>query len=135
MSARVVQPEGWPSPKGYANGMLAPPGAAMLFVSGQIAWDTAERLVSDQLEAQFVQALRNVRAVVEAAGGSAQDVVRMTFYVVDKADYARCRPALADGWRAVFGRHYPACTLVEVKDLLEDGALVEIEATAALTPE
>ena len=128
-----VEPEGWKAPRGYANGVVVEAGARLVFVAGQIAWDAEQRLVgAGDLAAQFAQALRNVVSVVEAAGGRAEDLVRMTVYVTDKRAYLAATRAVGAAWRETVGRTYPAMALVQVADLLEDGALVEIEAVAAL---
>lgn len=133
MEFEIIQPDGWAPPKGYSNGMLVRDPASFLFVAGQIAWDAEQRLVGPgDFAAQFAQALRNVVAVVEAGGGRASHLVRVTVYVTDKALYLACARELGETWRAVVGRHYPPMALVQVADLLEPGALVEIEATAAL---
>ena len=133
MKPTIVQPEGWEAPRGYSNGMLAPAGARMLFVAGQIAWDADQVLVGeDDLVAQFRQALANVLAVVAAAGGEAGHLVSLTIFVEEKRDYLRHRSAIGAAYRELMGKHYPAMALVEVSDLLEDGALVEIQGIAAL---
>jgi enamine deaminase RidA (YjgF/YER057c/UK114 family) len=101
-----------------------------LFVAGQIAWDADQRLVgAGDFGAQFAQALGNVRAVLDAAGLPPERVGRVTVYVTDKRAYLAALPAVGQAWRAAFGRHYPAMALVQVADLLEEGAMVEIEAT------
>lgn len=128
-----VEPEGWKAPRGYANGVVVEAGSRLVFVAGQIAWDAEQRLVGrGDFAAQFAQALRNVVAVVEAAGGRAEDLVRMTVYVTDKREYLAATRAVGEAWRESVGRVFPAMALVQVADLLEDGALVEIEAVAAL---
>jgi enamine deaminase RidA (YjgF/YER057c/UK114 family) len=131
---RRVDPRGWPRPKGYANGLLVPPGRSMLFVAGMVGWDATETIVPGGFAAQFEQALRNVVAVVAEAGGRADDVVRMLVFVTDKSEYVAARAELGAAWRRVMGRHYPTMALVEVAGLLEDGAKVEIEAVAAISP-
>lgn len=133
MERRAIEPQGWAAPRGYANGVLVEGAGRLLFVAGQIAWDEAQRLVgAGDLVAQFGQALRNVAAVVQAAGGAPEHLVRMTVYVVDKRDYLARQREIGAVYREALGRHFPAMALVQVADLLEDGALVEIEATAAL---
>jgi enamine deaminase RidA (YjgF/YER057c/UK114 family) len=128
----TVQPAGWAAPKGYSNGVLVR-GGATLHVAGQIAWDAEQRLVgAGDFAAQFHQALLNVRAVVEAAGGRAEHIARLVIYVTDKRLYLGALKEVGAAYRAVLGRHYPAMALLQVADLLETGALVEIEATAAL---
>ena len=134
MRLEPINPADWNAPSGYSNGMLAAEGARMLFVAGQIAWDAKCRLVSDDFVPQFRQALANVVSVVEAAGGEASHIARLTIYVTDRTQYAGALKEIGEAYRAVIGRHYPAMALVEVAGLLEPGALVEIEATAALPP-
>lgn len=128
--SETINPSHWPRPSGYANGILAQ--GRLLAISGQIGWDESGKLVSDAFLQQALQALRNVVAVVRAAGGEPAHLVRLTWYVVDIADYRAALAALGRGYREIVGEHYPAMALVQVADLLEDGALVEIEATAVL---
>ncbi len=133
MRLAAIQPEGWKPPRGYVNAVAVDGASRLVFVAGQIAWDADQRLVgAGDMGAQFGRALENVVACVRAAGGEPEHVVRMTVYVTDKRQYLAAVKAIGERWRALFGRHYPAMSLVEVADLLEDGALVEIEATAAL---
>ena len=133
MRIEPIQPDGWAPAKGYSNGMLVEGHARLLFVAGQIAWDAEQRLVGDgDFAAQFRQALANVVAVVRAAGGEPQHIVRLTMYVVDKRAYEAALKDVGAAYRDVVGKHYPAMALVQVADLLEPGALVEIEGTAAL---
>ena len=133
MKIEPIEPAGWPRPKGYSDGMLATNASRMLFVAGQIAWDEQHRLVgAGDVAAQFAQALRNVVAVVRAAGGWPDHIVRMTVYVKDKRQYLARTREIGAAWREILGKHFPAMALVQVADLLEEGALVEIEATAAL---
>ena len=128
--ARTINPEELGAPRGYSHGVLAPAGSRLLFVAGQVGWDRAQRIVAPDFAAQFAQALDNVLAVVRAAGGRPEHLVRMTLYVQDKTSYMESLKALGEAWRARMGRHYPAMTLVEVSALLEEGALVEIESVA-----
>ncbi len=133
MQMHVLQPEGWAAPKGYSNGIAVDGAARLVFTAGQIAWDPAGRLVgAGDFATQFRQALANTIAVVEAAGGGAQHLVRLTVYVTDKRAYLRSLKEVGAAWRDLVGRHYPAMALVQVADLVEDGALVEIEGTAAI---
>ena len=127
---KTIQPEGWAPAKGYANGMVAE--GRFLFIGGQVGWTADEVLVSDDFVAQTEQALRNIAAVVEAAGGTVADIVRLTWYVTDKRAYLARQRELGEIYRRVMGRHFPAMSLVVVAGLVEDGALVEIEATAVL---
>jgi len=128
----VIQPESLAAARGYSNGLLFPAGGRLLFVAGQIGWDRDERLVSPEIAPQFEQALRNVVDVVRAAGGGPEHIGRFTIYVTDKARYTAARKEIGAAYRALMGRAYPAMALVQVADLLEEGALVEIEATAVL---
>jgi len=127
---KVVEPAGWPRAAGYSHGVAAK--GTLVFVSGQIGWDDKGRLVDDDLPGQTKVALSNVVSIVAAAGGRPDDIVRMTWYVVDKNDYVAKRRAIGEAYRAVMGRHFPSMSVVEVGGLIEDGALVEIEATAVL---
>ncbi len=134
MKLVVVEPPGWKAPKGYANGVLIENAGRLLHVAGQIAWDAEQRLVGrGDFAAQFEQALANVCAVVQAAGGEPAQLVKLTIYVVDKRAYLAATRACGEAWKRHVGRHWPAMALVQVADLLEDGALVEIEAVAALS--
>ena len=126
--SRIVQPDGWKRPRGYSNGVAA--RGEQIFVAGQIGWNEREELVSADFVEQTAQALRNVVAVLEAAGASAEHLVRMTWYVTDKREYASRAKEIGEAYREIIGAVYPAMTLVQVADLLEDGAKVEIEATA-----
>jgi len=133
----IIQPEGWAMPRGYSNGVLAPAGRRLLCVAGQIGWDSDGHLVEpplgvDRFLCQFAQALQNVAAIVQAAGGKPSDVLSLRIYVTDKRRYLQHLKAVGTAYRAIFADHYPAMALVQVADLLEEGALVEIEALAAL---
>jgi len=133
MQIEIVQPEGWKKPKGYANGVVLAGASRLVFVAGQIAWDAEEQLVGrGEFGAQFEQALRNVVAVLAAAGAKPEHIVRLSVYVTDKQMYVAHAKKIGVIWKDLVGRHYPAMTLVEVADLLEAGALVELEATAAI---
>ena len=127
---KVVEPAGCPRGAGYSHGIAA--DGTVIFVSGQVGWDAEQRLVSDDLAGQTRAALANVVAIVAAAGGLPEHIARMTWYVVDKRDYTSQRGAIGEAYRSVMGRHYPSMSVVEVHGLIEDGALVEIEATAVL---
>lgn len=128
----LINPEALGAPKGYSNGVLVPAGRDLLFVAGQVGWDGAQKIVGDDFAAQFHQALKNVVTTIEAAGGSPTDLVRMTVYVTDKEQYRAALKQVGAAWRELVGRHFPAMTLVQVAALLEPGAKVELEATAAL---
>ncbi len=130
MSKRIIHPAGWAAAKGYANGMLSENG--VLYVGGQIGWDSDQTFRTQDFIGQMTQALANVRAVVEAAGGEVADIVRLTWYVVDKTQYLQRQREVGTAYRSVMGRHFPAMTMVVVAGLIEDEALVEIEATAEI---
>lgn len=127
-----INPQALGAPRGFSHGVLAPAGARLLFVAGQVGWDGEQVLAPGGFTAQFARALDNIRTVVEAAGGRVEEICRFTIYVTDRALYERELSAVGEAYRRVMGRHFPAMALVEVAALLEPGALVEIEATAAL---
>ena len=130
MKPQAVLPEGWPRPKGYANGVVAQ--GRMLFLAGMIGWDADGVFHSDDFGAQARQALRNVADVLQAAGGSSAHIVRMTWYVTDKREYLAAARDVGQAFREIIGNYDIAMTAVEVKALIEDRAKVEIEATAVL---
>lgn len=129
---RLINPVELGAPSGYSNGALAPAGARILFVAGQIGWNREKQIVSHSFVEQFELALTNVMAVVTEAGGKPEDVARLTVYVTDKEQYEADLAGLGRAYRRIMGRHYPAMALVEVQALLEPGAMVEIEGTAAI---
>lgn len=125
----VLLPEGWPRPVGYANGIAA--SGRLVFVAGQVGWDIAGNFAV-ALVPQVRQALENVVAVLHAARAEPRHLVRMTWYVRDLEAYSGTRRQIGEVYRQVIGATYPAMTLVQVSGLLEDRALVEIEATAVV---
>jgi enamine deaminase RidA (YjgF/YER057c/UK114 family) len=127
---QIILPEGWPRPKGYANGVVA--SGRQLHVAGMIGWDAQGRFHSDDFAQQARQALRNVADVLEAAGARAEHIVRMTWYVTDKREYLAAAPAIGQAFRELIGHYGIAMTAVEVRALMEDRAKVEIEVTAVL---
>jgi len=130
--SETVNPQGWPRPRGYSNGVAASvgPHGRLLAIAGQIGWNERNELVAGGIAEQTAQALRNIVAVLRAANGDAGHLVRLTWYVTDRRAYQAAEKAIGTAYREILGDHYPAMTLVQVADLLEDGALVEIEATA-----
>jgi enamine deaminase RidA (YjgF/YER057c/UK114 family) len=126
---QVLQPSGWPAPKGYANGMAA--DGRLVVTGGVIGWDTDEQL-PDGFVAQVRQALENIAAILTEAGAKPEHLVRLTWYVVDMEEYLANLRALGQVYRDVFGAHYPAMALVQVVRLVEKAARVEIEATAVV---
>jgi enamine deaminase RidA (YjgF/YER057c/UK114 family) len=128
MSLKEIHPEGWAPALGYANGMLAKDGT--LHVGGQIGWNENKEFVAKDFIGQMEQTLRNIVAIVEAAGGSVSDIARLTWFVTDKQEYLAKQREVGEVYRRVMGRHFPAMSMLIVKDLVEDEALLEIEATA-----
>jgi enamine deaminase RidA (YjgF/YER057c/UK114 family) len=132
MSFEFINPETLGAPRGYANGVLTDAGGRLLFIAGQVAWNEQQEIVDENLVRQFDQALANVIAVVEAAGGAPQQIARLVIYVTDVDEYRRCLEEIGRRYRARMGKHFPAMVLVEVSNLLEDDAKIEIEGTAVL---
>jgi len=132
MAFKLINPASLASPKGFSHGVLAEASGKLLFVAGQIGWDAHQTIVSANFVEQFDRALANVVAVVDEAGGSADQIARLVIYVTDKTEYTLNIKAVGECYRAHMGRHFPAMVLVEVKSLLEDAAKVEIEAVAVL---
>jgi enamine deaminase RidA (YjgF/YER057c/UK114 family) len=130
MSIETLQPAEWPRPKGYANGMAA--RGRMIFISGQVGWDEQGRFTSDNLAEQVKQALRNIVRVLEEAQAEPRHLVRLTWYVLSREAYLREAREIGTGYREVLGKHFPAMSVVEVRGLVEQRALVEIEATAVI---
>lgn len=128
----LIQPDGWATPRGYANGIVAT--GKVLFVGGQIGWNprSATPEFAATFVEQFEQALSNVCEVVRAAGGRPEQLTRLTIYVTNKQAYLSSLKACGIAWKKHLGRHYPAMALVQVAALVEDLAQVEIEATAGL---
>ena len=126
----IIDPETLAPARGYSNGLLYE-GGRLLFVAGMVGWDRDMKL-AEGLTAQFGVALDNILAVVREAGGEPSDIGRFTIYVVDKHEYMREAKAIGVEYRQRMGKHYPTMALVQVADLLEEGARVEIEATAVL---
>lgn len=124
-----VQPEAWPSPRGYSNGMIGQ--GRVLLVGGMVGWDAAQRFPSSFV-AQCRQALENIMAVVRQAGGGPEHIGRLSWYVTDMAEYRASLAELGPAYRTVMGRNFPAMALVQVGALVEPQARVEIEATAIL---
>ena len=134
MAYTPINPQALGAPRGYNNGMLAPAGGRHLFVAGQVGWDSDQRVVDGGFTGQFRQALSNVLAVVTEAGGRAEHIGRLTIYVTSKEAYGGELKEIGAAYRSLMGRHYPAMALVEVAGLVEEGAVVEIEADAVLPP-
>ncbi len=127
---KFLQPPGWATPKGYANGVAA--RGTLVFVGGQIGWNGDQQFESDDFIAQTKQALQNVHAVMACAGAGPEHMVRMTWYITDRDEYNARLRELGGVYREVMGKHFPAMTCVEVSRLVETRAKVEIEVTAVV---
>ncbi|MGN6579143.1 MAG: RidA family protein [Bordetella sp.] len=132
----ILQPPDWLPPKGYSNGIMAEMtvGSKLVFVGGQIGWNGQQQFETDDFAEQVRQTLENIAAVLREAGGGPEHMVRMTWYVKDKREYVASYPAIGRHYREVMGRNFPAMTAIEVADLVEDRAKVEIEVTAVIPP-
>ena len=128
---RTLQPEGWAKPIGYANGVEARNGRT-LYVGGQIGWNAQCKFEVFDLPGQIRQTLENVVAILRSAGAGPEHVTTMTWYVVDKKAYSASLKEIGSAYRATMGRHFPAMAVVQVAGLIEDAALVEIQATAVI---
>ncbi len=126
----ILQPAGWPRPHGYSNGVAA--RGRQVYVAGMVGWDEQRRFHTDDFVGQARQALKNIVAVLAAAGARPEHIARITWYVTSKREYLGAAPALGEAYRELIGRHYPAMTAVEVSALIEDRAKVEIEVTAVV---
>jgi len=127
---RTLSPQGWPRGKGYSHGIEAE--GKLVFVSGQVGWDKDMKFASLDFAAQLRQALLNTKAILAEAGARPEHVVRMTWYIVDKAEYLASLVEAGAAYREVMGKSFPAMAVVVVKDLIEDGARLEIETTAVV---
>jgi enamine deaminase RidA (YjgF/YER057c/UK114 family) len=132
MPVTLINPESLGAPSGYANGLLADASGKLLFVSGQIAWDEKQQIVSDDFVEQFDRALGNVVTVVRAAGGQPEHIVRLIIYVTNKVEYRERTREVGERYRKHLGKHFPAMVLVQVAGLLDDAAKVEIEGMALI---
>jgi len=129
----IFNPRELGEPRGWNNGLLAPNGGRLLFVAGQSGWEAVALGEPPGFVEQFARALDKVLLVVRDAGGQAVDIGRITIYVTDLSAYRASTKPLGEAWRARMGNHYPAVAMLEVKGLVDHGAVVEIEATAVLT--
>jgi enamine deaminase RidA (YjgF/YER057c/UK114 family) len=133
MSGKIINPISLGAPRGYSNGVLVENPKAVLFVAGQVGWNAKQEIINDDLVEQFDQALANVLTVVAEADATPQQITRLIIYVTDKTEYQNRSREIGERYRAKMGKHFPAMVLVEVKGLLEERAVVEIEATAVLS--
>ena len=127
---KILQPPGWPRPKGYSNGISA--SGRMIFTAGIVGWDENESFSEHTLAGQFAQALRNTLAILAEDGAGPEHIVRMTCYVIDRETYLRSLEQIGAAWKEIMGAHYPAMALVEVSGLVESAAEIEIETTAVV---
>ena len=127
---KILQPDGWAKPKGYANGVAA--AGRQVFVAGQIGWNGQCIFETQDFVGQFRQALMNVVAVLAEAGAGPEHVTTMTWFITDKTAYLRDAKAVGQVWREIMGRNYPAMTVVQVVALVEDAAQIEIQAQAVI---
>ncbi len=132
MTFQIINPESLGAPRGWNNGMVAPAGGRLLFVAGQTARDASGKITASGIVEQFAKALENVTTVVREAGGEPEHIGRLTLYVTDLSAYLANLKAIGEAYRRLMGRHYPAMALLEVKGLADEGAVIEIEATAVL---
>ena len=125
---QILQPPSWPKPRGYSNGIAA--RGRLVFVAGQVGWNEQEKFETSEFVGQAKQALKNIVAVLAQGGAKPEHIVRMTWYVIDKKEYLAAWRDLGSAYREVIGKHYPAMAAMQVVGLVEDGARLEIEATA-----
>ncbi|KGD93586.1 endoribonuclease L-PSP [Achromobacter sp. RTa] len=131
---KILQPPDWMAPRGYSNGVLTEMqvGSKLVFVGGQVGWNGQQQFETDDLAEQVRQTLANIVAILAEGGAKPEHIVRMTWYVTDKDEYVAAYPDIGKHYRELIGRHFPAMTAVEVADLVEDRAKVEIEVTAVV---
>jgi enamine deaminase RidA (YjgF/YER057c/UK114 family) len=127
---RVLQPAAWPRPLGYSNGIVAE--GKIVVLAGQIGWDATTGFLADGMAAQVEKTLHNIVTLLAEAGATANDIVRLTWFVTDMAAYRQDAKAIGQGYRRVMGKHFPTMSVIGVSWLVERDALVEIEATAIL---
>jgi enamine deaminase RidA (YjgF/YER057c/UK114 family) len=131
MTHTVLQPADWMRPKGYANGIAAAQGR-LVFIAGQIGWDAAQRIRDADLAPQVQRALENIVRILAEAGGRPEHIVRLTWYLKSRDEYLRAQKEIGAAYRAVMGRHFPTMTVLQIVELVDAGAKVEIEATAVV---
>lgn len=126
----ILQPPGWARPKGYSNGIMA--RGALVVLGGQVGWNEREEFETDDFAGQARQAFKNIVAILAQAGGRPEHIVRLTWFIGNKDEYLGCLKELGAAYREVIGRHFPVMSVIEVKGFIEDGAKLEIEATAVI---
>jgi len=127
---QILQPPGWARAKGFSNGIAC--SGKLVFIAGQIGWTGEGKWEARDFAGQFRQAIKNILSVLAEANGKPEHIVRLTWYVVDKAEYLRSLAEVGAAYRELMGRHYPTMTVVQVGGLVEDEARLEIEATAVI---
>ena len=127
---RTLQPQGWPRPRGYANGIEAE--GRMIFVAGQIGWDETGQIKTSDFAGQFRQALSNTLAVLKEASAGPEHIARMTWFITSRAEYSASLAELGAAWKELMGRNYPAMSVIIVAGLVEPDAKIEIETTAVI---
>ena len=130
MNHELLHPKNWKAPKGYANGIVAE--GRTIFIGGQVGWNAEQEFDSADFVDQVHQALENIAVILAEAAATPEQVTRLTWYVTDKNEYLTRLREVGEAYRSVFGRHFPAMTMVQVAGLVEEGAKVEIEATAVI---
>ena len=130
MRNTIIHPEGWKPTKGYANGILTSDG--QLFIGGQIGWTSEQIFETDTFIGQMEQTLINIVDIVKAAGGEINNIVRLTWYIKSKKEYLSNQKSIGKVYQKILGQHYPAMAMFVVQDLIEDEAILEIEATAII---
>jgi len=127
---KILQPPGWPKPKGYSNGIVAK--GRLVFVAGQVGWNAQEKFETSDLAGQARQALKNIVAILAEAGAGPEHICRMDWFLGDVKEYNASLKELGAAYRDVIGKHYPVMTAVQVGGFVETGAKLEIEVTAVL---
>lgn len=133
MTQTHLLPDGWKAPIGYSNGILAE--GKMIILGGQIGWNADQVFDAQTFTGQFQQTLENIVALLAEADAKPEHVVRLTWFITDKHEYLAHLKEIGQIYRSVFGKHYPAMSVVQVADLMEDEAKIEIEATAMIESE
>ena len=127
---KFLQPESWIQPKGYANGIVAE--GKLIILGGQIGWNAKQKFETDEFVPQFRQTLENIITLLSEAGAGPENIVRLTWFITDRDAYLNSQKEMGRAYREIMGRNFPAMSVVQVVKLIEERALVEIEATAVL---
>ena len=127
---KFLQPESWTQPKGYANGIVAE--GKLIILGGQIGWNAKQKFESDEFVPQFRQTLENIITLLTEVGAGPEHIVRLTWFITDRDAYLDSQKEMGQAYRNIMGRNFPAMSVVQVVKLIEDRALIEIEATAVL---